>query len=283
MAIEEMAQVPAAGPLIRTAAGAMLLPRKPRPPAAPSAQLLVRGVTVDRDHLATYARVCGFPLSDVLPPTYPHVLGFGLALTLMTRDDFPFPLAGLVHTENAIEHRRPVTADEQLDIAVRAERFTRHERGYTIDVLTTATVDGAVAWHERSTYLRVSGPNGARQPSGERPTPPTPSATWRVGRDVGRTYARVSGDRNPIHTSWLGARLFGFPRPIAHGIWTLARCLAALAGRLPDAYTVDAAFKRPVLLPSTLAFSAAESTKGWTFELYDTAGSPKLRGTVTTG
>jgi acyl dehydratase len=259
----------------------MLLPRKPRPPAAPSAQLLVRGVTVDRDHLATYARVCGFPVSDALPPTYPHVLGFGLALTLMTRDDFPFPLAGLVHTENAIEHHRPVTADEPLDIAVRAERFTRHERGHTIDVLTTATVDDTVAWHERSTYLRRSG--SAQPKAGTRSEGPTPTSTWRVGREVGRAYARVSGDRNPIHTSWVGARLFGFPRPIAHGMWTLARCLAALAGRLPDAYTVDVAFKRPVLLPSTLAFSAAEVPKGWTFELHDTAGSPKLRGTVTTG
>ena len=66
-------------------------------------------------------------------------------------------------------------------------------------------------------------------------------------------------------------------------MWTLARCLAALAGRLPDVYTVDAAFKRPVLLPSTLAFSATEAPPGWTFELHDTAGSPKLRGTVTTG
>src|SRR5688572_25037029 len=99
MAIEEMAQVPAAGPLVRTAAAAMLLPRKPRLSAAPSAELLVRGITVDRDHLATSARVCGFPLADTLPPTYPHVLGFGLALALMTRDDFPFPLAGLVHLE----------------------------------------------------------------------------------------------------------------------------------------------------------------------------------------
>ena len=281
MAIEEMAQVPAAGPLVRTAAAAMLLPRKPRPPAAPSAELLVRGITVDRDHLATYARVCGFPLADALPPTYPHVLGFGLALALMTRDDFPFPVAGLVHLENAIEHRRPVTADESLDIAVRAERFSQHERGRTIDVLTTATVDGTVAWFERSTYLRRSKSTQAKTSS--RSEAPVPTATWRVGRDVGRAYAHVSGDRNPIHTSWLGARLFGFPRPIAHGMWTLARCLAALTGRLSDEYTVDAAFKRPVLLPSTLAFSATEAPTGWTFELHDTAGSPKLRGTVTPG
>ena len=90
----------------------------------------------------------------------------------------------------------------------------------------------------------------ARRDRGERPTPPAGSARWRVEPRVGTDYARVSGDRNPIHTSRLGARLFGFPRPIAHGMWSKARCLAALEGRLPDAYTVEVAFKLPVPLPA---------------------------------
>jgi acyl dehydratase len=79
-----------------------------------------------------------------------------------------------------------------------------------------------------------------------------------VGREVGPSYAAVSGDRNPIHTSRLAARALGFPRTIAHGMWSKAHCLAALEGRLPERYTVDVAFKLPVLLPATVDFSAAE-------------------------
>jgi hypothetical protein len=81
-----------------------------------------------------------------------------------------------------------------------------------------------------------------------------PQAIWHIGPQVGPAYARVSGDHNPIHTSRLGARLFGFPRPIAHGMWTKARCLAALEGRLPEAFTVDVAFKLPITLPSKAGF-----------------------------
>jgi acyl dehydratase len=64
----------------------------------------------------------------------------------------------------------------------------------------------------------------------------------------------VSGDHNPIHLHALTAKAFGFPRQIAHGMWSLARCAAALENRIPDAVTVDAAFKKPIVLPGTVGF-----------------------------
>ena len=82
------------------------------------------------------------------------------------------------------------------------------------------------------------------------------TAHWRVPGDLGRRYAAVSGDRNPIHLHALSAKAFGFPRAIAHGMWTKARCLAAL--RLPDALTAEVRFKQPILLPSTVTFGEAD-------------------------
>ena len=276
MAVEERAEVPPAGRFAVKAAGVMLLPRRPRPNVAPRAELLVRGVRPDRDRLARYAEVCGFAASDTLPPTYPHVLAFGLALDLMTRPDFPFPLAGLVHIENVIEVHRDLGADVPLDLAVRAEGLRAHDRGRLIDVVTTATVDGTVAWFERSTYLRRAPDRPGRRPPAELPAPPPATATWPVRRDVGRAYAKVSGDRNPIHTSTIGARLFGFPGPIAHGMWTLARGLSALPSRPTTPYTVEASFRRPLLLPSTVRFS----TDGRRFAVHDVSGRPHLEGTA---
>ncbi|WP_438872643.1 MaoC family dehydratase [Paractinoplanes pyxinae] len=102
-----------------------------------------------------------------------------------------------------------------------------------------------------------------------------PSAVWRVPARVGGDYAAVSGDRNPIHTSRIGARLFGFPRPIAHGMWSVARCLAALEGRLPDAYTVEVRFQRPILLPATVSLAYDDGR----FALF--GRKPHLAGQVT--
>ncbi|MCM0674643.1 hypothetical protein NCC78_08075 [Micromonospora phytophila] len=273
--------MPASGALYRRALLGALPGIGPsrRPAAPPAVELAAAGTTVDRAHLADYDRVCGFRLADRLPATYPHIMGFPLSLLLMTTPDFPIPLTGVVHVGNRITVHRPITADETLDFSTYAENLRPHDRGRQIDVVLIGSVGGEEVWRGVSTYLgRERTPGGERRDRGDRPAPPPATGRWRVEPRVGTDYARVSGDHNPIHTTRLGARLLGFPRPIAHGMWSKARCLAALESRLPDAYTVDVAFKLPVPLPGTVAFSA---TPGWDFALHDArTGRPHLVGTV---
>ena len=286
----ELSRRPRTGGLLLRAA---LAARRRGGDTLPDTEVVLPGVVVDRDHLARYARVCGFAVRDELPATYPHVLAFGLAMTLMTGRDFPFPMLGSVHVNNTITRYRPLRADEPLTLRVRAADLRPHERGRQFDVVHTATVDGELVWRDVSTYLRRSKSSsgsgsgaGSASGSGRRAADgatgrSSPSAVWRVADDVGRRYAAVSGDRNPIHLNALAARMFGFPRAIAHGMWTKARCLAALEGRLPASYTVDVAFKLPVLLPATVAFSSAPTEAGWTFALHDRrSGKPHLSGRI---
>ncbi|WBB65604.1 MaoC/PaaZ C-terminal domain-containing protein [Micromonospora sp. WMMD812] len=280
----ELPRMPAAGPLYRRAlAGALPGAGRRRAAEPPAVRLTVSGVPVDRGHLADYDRVCGFRLTDRLPATYPHVMGFPLALRLMTAPEFPVPLTGVVHVANRISVHRPIGSDERLDFAAYAENLRPHDRGRQLDVVLVGSVDGEEVWRGVSTYLgrERRGGGGERRDRGERPPAPAASATWRVEPRVGVDYARVSGDHNPIHTSRLGARLFGFPRPIAHGMWSKARCLAALENRLPDTFTVDVAFKLPVPLPGTVAFSATPAGAGWEFALHDARSArPHLAGSV---
>jgi hypothetical protein len=262
------------GLYLRAALG--LLPFR-RPAALPDRTLVRRGVTVDRAHLARYDRVCGFRLGDAVPATYPHVLAFPLAMRLMSGPDFPFPAVGLVHVANRITLRRAVPAHEQLDLSVHATDLRPHDRGRQFDVVAAASVDGEEVWRGVSTYLSKAGSGSGG--SARSWTPPPPSAVWRVPARVGTDYAGVSGDHNPIHTSRVGARVFGFARPIAHGMWTKARCLAQLEGRLPAAYTVDVAFKLPILLPARVSFHATATGAGWEFGV--DSGRPHLAGLVT--
>ena len=69
------------------------------------------------------------------------------------------------------------------------------------------------------------------------------------------------------------------PRPIAHGMWLKARCLAQLEAELPDAFSVEVAFKLPLFLPAQVAFGVRD---GGGFEVRDAAtGKPHLAGTLT--
>ena len=246
----------------------------------PQTELTLRGLEIDRDHLAAYARVCGFRLRDELPPTYPHVLAFPLSMRLMTDGDFPFPVMGLVHVANRIAQRAPLRAEEALDLRVWAEAPEAHPRGTQFDVIAEASAGGEPRWRGASTYLRREGGSGGGGRGERDAEPPRPGAIWDLPGDLGRRYAAVSGDRNPIHLHPLSARLFGMSRPIAHGMWLKARCLAALEGHLPGAHAVDVRFKLPVPLPGRVIFSSRVEEGQRVFEVRDEGGKPHLAGRV---
>jgi acyl dehydratase len=250
----------------------------------PDRRLELRDLEVDRGHLAAYDRVCGFRLGDELPATYPHVLAFPLAMRLMTDRSFPFSLLGLVHVANRIDQRRALRADEPATLRVWAEDLRPHPRGRQFDVVAEAGVDGDVLWTDRSAYLRQGEGSSSGASKGERdedPEPQEPIATWSVPGDIGRRYADVSGDRNPIHLHSLSARLFGVRGPIAHGMWMKARCLAALEGRLPASYRVEVRFSSPLKVPSEVGFAARGDGGSWRFALRSQGSErPHLTGSV---
>ena len=221
--------------------------------------LLTRtGVRTDPSHLAAYADVCGFSLGALLPATYPHLAAFGLQLTLMCDTAFPFAPMGMVHMRNSITQYRPLTVEDVLDVGVTAADVRPHPKGRLVDLVSTIDVGGSRVWEETMTLLARSGDGGEEHgtaPLADLQAPKGP-VRWRLPADLGRRYAAVSGDRNPIHMYALTAKAFGFPRQIAHGMWAKARCLAALEERLPRSYRVDVEFKKPVLLPTSVTFGS---------------------------
>ena len=257
----------------------------------PDAVLTRADVAVDRSRLAAYDRVCGFDVSDTLPPTYPHMLAFPMHLALMTDGRFPLPAIGLVHIANTITAHRPITAGEALSLRVWATAIEPHPRGRQFTIRTEARVNDELVWEESSTNLKRTQPPRANDDAAPPADPPSAeglpaAAAWRLPGDLGRRYGAVSGDLNPIHVHPLTARLFGFPTAIAHGMWTKARCLAALgpplSGRHP--YTVSVAFKRPILLPATVQFAEQAQPDRIAFGVRDVKRqTPHLDGEVRFG
>jgi acyl dehydratase len=278
--------------------GASLLPFVAgRGKVMPALERSASGVRVDPAELAAYDRVCGFTLRDALPATYLHIKAFPMHMQLMTDGRFPFPVVGLVHLSNRIVVHRPALVSEAFDLVVRTTPIEPHAKGRTFALVSEARVDGELVWEDVSTMLRRGGGSavaaegsegggaGAAEDEGqivvaERPQSDAPPVEWRLSGDLGRRYGSVSGDRNPIHMHALSARLFGFPQAIAHGMWTKARCLAALDARLPDAYTVDVSFKRPILLPGRVTFDARDDGS-FTVRSAKRPETLHLEGTVT--
>ncbi len=276
-----------------------------RASAVPNRTAIVAAHRQDLDRLAAYDRLCGFALRDRVPPTWQHVLTFPLHAALMAERDFPYALAGLVHLRNAMTLHRPVLVTDELALIVRAGPARAHRKGAEFDLIGEVHAGGEIAWTGVSTYLARGAkapvgaeeavvweaadaegappPSGAAGPEGVPPAEArpalTPSQEWTLPGDLGRRYAAVSGDVNPLHLSVLAARAFGFKRPIIHGMWTHARALAALEPRLPDSYTTDVRFTKPILLPARVDFAAATHAARTVFEV-GASGRPAMIGEV---
>ena len=256
----------------------------------PESVYQVDSLAIDEHNLKEYRKICGFINDGRVPPTYFAVLSQTLQMNMMAKPDFPFAMLGLVHIENSVTQHRIIYDSETVALTVRLYNLKAHDKGQQFDFITTVTIDGELVWEGVSTYLsrqKKTVEERARAKSIEEPQPRLEADEnhWaeliNIPEDIGRRYAFVSGDFNLIHLHPLSARAFGFPRAIAHGMWSKAASIAQFHD-LPKAYRVDVSFKTPIFLPSKIDFVARAETDGRQFALY-AAGTdkPHLLGRIT--
>jgi acyl dehydratase len=269
----------------KAALGAVPLPgRGGRSDSLPEETLELKGLKVDPDHLAEYCRATGLRFGDTLPLTYPFVLVFPTVMQLVISKDFPFAAIGSVHAENVIQQLRPISVSEPLDVRVHAENLREHPKGLLVDMVSVVSVGREEVWKQTTTFLhqqKTSLSGGPKPEPKPDEVPPPPTRTLRIDQKAISKYAAVSGDRNPIHISGLGAKAFGFPTTIAHGMYTAATTLQVVEGRIPDAVTYSVKFGKPVLIPSTVNLYADEVEGGWDLSLKNPKkGYPHLTATL---
>jgi acyl dehydratase len=268
--------------MLRAAAGA--LPFVPRSDSLPTRTLNVDELPIDRANVAEYASVTGLRYGDAVPLTYPFALTFPTVMSLVTGFDFPFAAMGSVHIENHISQYRPIKVTDTVNIEVHAENLREHRKGLLVDLVSDVSVGNEVAWHQVTTFLhqqRTSLSDEPKPPPEKQAKLPAPKAIVRISPGQIRRYASIGGDHNPIHTNPVGAKLFGFPTVIAHGMFSAAAVLANLEAALPDAVTYSVRFGKPVLLPASAGLYVNQVQDGWDLSLRNIAkGYPHLTGTL---
>ena len=235
---------------------------------------------IDKIHLQKYNRICGFE-SNQLPATYLWVRAFPLIMSILVSKQFPLPAMGQVHLRNQISVHNILDIDKTFSIKAAVDHSELSSKGLEWSMDISVTTDKHIIWSSRSTFLYRCKTNIERsskplnKPRGE-------PQNWQLPSNLGRRYAPISGDYNPIHLSALSAKLFGFKQAIAHGMWSKARCLAAMNSFMPKAgYSVDVNFLKPVFLPSKVNFYSSLSDSQRQFSLFNATGDQMhLQGSI---
>jgi len=177
-----------------------------------------------------------------------------LHMFVFSSPNFPVKVLGLIHLRNTIRYLQPIPNDSLFTLRVECDTMRETPSGQEFDLVTRADSSGKTVWEEISTMLAHRATPGQR-PTIERAGASEIKTTLDVAADIGRRYARVSGDFNPIHLSAKTARWFGFKQAVAHGMWSMSRSLGEATPHLPSASVqIDTQFKLPLYLPSNVIF-----------------------------
>jgi acyl dehydratase len=227
---------------------------------------VTRELAWTREEMNAYRRVTGLVDDGRMPRLAPQVMAAGLHLDVLADKRFPFKALGLVHVENAVTVTRDVADTASLHLTAYVTHARPAPRGTLFDLVTEAAdADGLLGtW---TTTVLARGPSTEAPPSEKKPDAPldgtlVASVTASAPEDIGRRYAAIAGDLNPIHQRALLAKAFGFPRAIAHGMWTLARTLAETREAIGDPRRFTARFRKPLFLPGRIVIEARRRDDG---------------------
>lgn len=247
--------------------------RPPKQIELPRLRVTLDSLRFDPENLKAYREVCGFPASGGLPIPYPQVSAIALQMYLLTRPQFPLPLLGLVHLKNRITQERELNLDEAFGVQVGITDHRVSDKGLEFDLETLyADASGKTVWTSVATVLYRKKAADSDKP---KKLPPADAGdglaeyrSFEAPEHIGRRYGKIAGDNNPIHLYPLTAKLFGFPRHIAHGMWSMARCCALLQGGLArPPHELTTQFRQPLFLPARVALRYGEQGDGFTFKL----------------
>ena len=239
-----------------------------------------QNIRIDTEHLAQYNRICGFT-ENKLPATYLWTRAFPLIMRILVSKQFPLPAMGQVHLSNQISVHKTFDTNKKITLTAAVDHSKLSSKGLEWTMQLAAEIEGISVWSSQTTFLHRC-KTGIERNSKKIENADGESQQWTLAKDLGRRYAAISGDYNPIHLGALSAKLFGFKQAIAHGMWSKARCLAALDAVTPDSgYQVNVNFLKPVYLPSTVNFYAKPEEGRQGFCLYDSSGEHRhLQGSI---
>lgn len=253
----------------------------------------------DNEYYERYCQQVHWAHDTIIHPFFWQVKSLSLQLQLLAHAQSPFPLLGMVHLKNRIEHYAESRTDIPCEIICRFGSSYQHRKGIATEVIVTGTQRGKRVYVATATFLTKAekqinqlaeyesygiGDDGFEQCGINHSDPGLSKCIGELAinqREV-RKYARLSGDFNPIHLSNLSAKLFGFERAIAHGMFTGAKVIS-MFNRQQDlnGAPVDMTFRRPMLLPALGALYTREGGSGVAFSLR--AADPKQDDVYSTG
>jgi acyl dehydratase len=259
----------------------------------PGPQLRVTIPPRPRDLIHDYVRYCGGDPSSYKHAVPPHLWPqWGFPLAARTLEQLPYPLFKVLNGGCRLEVRAALPIDEPLEVSAQLIDVDDNGRRAVLEQRvitgTAAVPEALIATMYAIVPLGSGGKDSGPKKEPERvPLDAEELARWRIGRNAGLDFAKLTGDFNPVHWIPAYAKAFGFRSTILHGFASMAKAWEGLvrsrfAGSTTAIQTFDVKFTKPLVLPAEIGLyvrkESASSDRVW---LGRAQGGPAyLAGTI---
>lgn len=237
----------------------------------PNLEVRMDNLLITEKEVEAYNKICGFGVTNNVVSTYLFVKSFNIKTYIMSSLEMPFPMLGLVHFANKIKQIEPLPYNEKFSIVSRTGNLVAHTKGQAFEINTKILVNEKPIWEETMVTL-CKGKEGIGEVLDwdiEDVPQKHERKVWGFDKNLGLEYAKASGDFNPIHIHPMTAKLFGFKRNIAHGMFTASKVLAQSHKVWDKAHEFAVSFKTPIFLPSTVVYRSAETKNNIIVDVVD--------------
>jgi len=214
--------------------------------------------SVDPKRLEAYRMK--FNAKEELPLTFLYLLSQRVQTSQMLEREFPFSIPGMIHVKTRIEQCANIKADEAIRIESTVDIVNKGKGSLLPQFDENYYQNGELVGKIHSLYLiKRKGKKKKKKKAKDSLHVGEDSNwiqfDWKIPRNEGWSYAKLSGDYNPIHISSIFAWMTGFKHKIVHG-WNLASRIVAEIEKETDmpAKAMHIEFLKPVEMPSSLLF-----------------------------
>lgn len=215
---------------------------------------------INMEHVQRYKTFIGFSDTSPIPLSYFYLFAQRAQLSMMMNRCFTYPVPGLVHMANSMQLLEPIDHTLAMDVKITVEQENADQTGrLCISFVVTIEQLGILRMRCNSRYLGKRGDSKDTVKTLQQTHSKLERfAEWVMPHDLGRRYAALSGDYNPIHLWPWSARIFGFGKPIVQGMYSVAKIQALLEKKLGmQVSLISATFVKPALLPGHMYLEVA--------------------------
>jgi hypothetical protein len=201
-----------------------------------------------------------FNLKEELPLAYVYLLSQSAQVSMMLEASFPLPIPGMIHLSTHIDQLADVDIDDSLQIVCEVEIKNKEQGSLKVLFNEKYFQNGIEIFQVKSLYIVKRKSKGEKKSKKENPITANTELNWlpfpwKLKGSLGYSYAKLSGDYNPIHLSNIMAMLFGFRRKIIHGWYIASRTIAFIESETDmPAKSIEISFLKALCIPSKVLF-----------------------------